>query len=265
MECSTVIQTADQVVFPADVIIKRSIAQPDQQEFRLCLKVKKSGLETFLIPIVGLIGLMQNLEGQKENQFVQNWMLFSLWQKIHESTALQYKYHFNLTLFDKILYLYFRYFWHLVDHFFCQLKREVKSSLVNPNSSNLLLVCRQNDLKICKSPTWFLDFLIALIFRPLQAWIRWRWTRTLQLLQHRLESIVTKEQQVLNLKNFIMKMNFPKEVTMVMASMLMDQNLVRSTLFILILHNGAKIQYLSKHWTLMKHWISAQKQSFNIK
>ena len=56
MECSTVIQTADQVVFPADVIIKRSIAQPDQQEFRLCLKVKKSGLETFLIPIVGLIG-----------------------------------------------------------------------------------------------------------------------------------------------------------------------------------------------------------------
>jgi len=39
VECSTVIQTADQVVFPADVIIKRSIAQPDQQEFRLCLKV----------------------------------------------------------------------------------------------------------------------------------------------------------------------------------------------------------------------------------
>ena len=39
---------------------------------------------------------------------------------------------------------------------------------------------------------------------------------------------------------------------MVMASMLMDQNLVSSTLFILILHNGAKIQYLSKDWTLMK-------------
>ena len=130
------------------------------------------------------------------------------------------------------MFLFFRYFWHLVDHFFYQLKMEVKSSLVNPNSSNLLLVSRQNDLKICESPTWFRAFLIALIFRPLQVWIRWLWTRTLQLLQHRLESIVTKVQQVLNLKNFIMKTNFPKEVTMVMASMLMDQNLVRNTLFI---------------------------------
>ena len=44
------VQTADQVVFPADVIIKRRL-QPEQQEFSLSLKVKKSVLETFLILI----------------------------------------------------------------------------------------------------------------------------------------------------------------------------------------------------------------------